>query len=278
MLTLTKYSDWTREDTLREIAISDIRTNPFQPRKIFNEESIYQLANSIKIYGLLNPITVRMLSNGKFELIAGERRLRACKFLGMKTVKAIIKTSVDQDSAMLAMIENLQRENLHFFEEAEGYLALIKEHGMTQETLARRISKNQSTIANKLRLLKLPKAVKSTILSAGLTERHARALLRLHNEKSQIKLLDIIVKNNYSVRETEILVEKEIRRIYDGDGKRKIAYIFRDFSLYINTVKKAIKEIKNAGLCTDMKIDEKDDEVKLYITLKKPVNANNNSI
>ena len=278
MLTLTKYSDWTREDTLREIAISDIRTNPFQPRKIFNEESIYQLANSIKIYGLLNPITVRMLGSGKFELIAGERRLRACKFLGMKTVKAIVKTSVDQDSAMLAMIENLQRENLHFFEEAEGYLALIKEHGMTQEILARRISKNQSTIANKLRLLKLPKAVKSTILSAGLTERHARALLRLHNEKSQIKLLDIILKNNYSVRETEILVEKEIRRIYDGDGKRKIAYIFRDFSLYINTVKKAIKEIKNAGLCADMKIDEQDDEVKLYITLKKPVNANNNSI
>lgn len=273
MLKFSKTQDNknTQQQFLSEVDISAIKTNPYQPRKIFNEQSITELALSIKNFGLLQPISLRYIG-GIYELIAGERRLRACKMLGMTKIKALIITGKgEQDSAMLAMIENLQRENLHFFEEAEGYVSLMKEHGFTQEMLARKLSKNQSTVANKLRLLKLPKPIKEEITRSGLSERHARALLRLHNEESQQKLLKVITKNGCSVRETEHLVEAELKRIYDGDdSKKKLAYIFRDYRIYINTIKKAVSQVNDAGVITDMDILEKDDEVKITVILKKP--------
>jgi len=147
----------TRKPTLEMIPIFAIRPNPYQPRKYFSDEAIADLADSIRQIGLLQPINVRRAGEGGYELIAGERRLRACKLAGLTEIKAIILDSAyDRDIAMIAMIENLQRENLHFFEEAEGYQSLIREHGFTQEELATRLAKNQSTVANKLRILKLP--------------------------------------------------------------------------------------------------------------------------
>ena len=262
----------TSDAVLSTILISDIKPNPNQPRKTFHEEGIAELASSIKNYGLLQPITVRKTESGYFELIAGERRLRACKMLGEASIPAIVlEQSAEQDSAILAMIENLQRENLHFFEEAEGYLSLMKEHGFTQEMLARKLGKNQSTIANKLRILKLPKNVRSCIVHSGLTERHARTLLRLHNEEMQMRLIKTIVKNMLSVRETEQLVEQEIKKLYDGETvSKKLAYLFRDYRIYINTIKKAVNQIKDAGVSAHCDVVEEEDAVNISIRLLKP--------
>lgn len=257
---------------LCRIPLSDIKPNPNQPRKSFQEESIAELASSIKNYGLLQPITVRRTDGNAFELIAGERRLRACRMLGDTMIQAIVlEPSAEQDSAILAMIENLQRENLHFFEEAEGYLSLMKEYGFTQEMLAHKLGKNQSTIANKLRILKLPRNVRCSIVHGGLTERHARTLLRLHNEEIQLNLIKTIIKNNLSVRETEQMVESEIKRMYDGEPvSKKLAYLFRDYRIYINTIKKAVNQVKDAGVKAHCSVEEQDDSVNISIRLVKP--------
>lgn len=274
MLKFARLSDKppTSDAVLNSILIAEIRPNPAQPRKSFNEEGIAELAQSIRNYGLLQPITVRRTENGYFELIAGERRLRACKMLGETVIPAIVlEPSVEQDSAILAMIENLQRENLHFFEEAEGYLSLMKEHGFTQEMLARKLGKNQSTVANKLRILKLPRNVRNCIVHAGLTERHARTLLRLHNEEMQLRLIKVIVKNALSVRDTEQMVEQEIKKLYDGEtASKKLAYLFRDYRIYINTIKKAVNQIKDAGVSAHLNVEEQEEAVNINIRLVKP--------
>lgn len=274
MLKFARLTDkqCTSDAVLSTILISDIKPNPNQPRKTFHEEGIAELASSIKNYGLLQPITVRKTESAYFELIAGERRLRACKMLGETSIAAIVlEPSAEQDSAILAMIENLQRENLHFFEEAEGYLSLMKEHGFTQEMLARKLGKNQSTIANKLRILKLPKNVRNCIVHSGLTERHARTLLRLHNEEMQLRLIKTIVKNTMSVRETEQLVEQEIKKLYDGETvTKKLAYLFRDYRIYINTIKKAVNQVKDAGVSAHCDVEELEDSVNISIRLLKP--------
>ena len=170
-----------REREVARIPIEAIRPNPYQPRCVFAQEALEELCASIKQYGLLQPISVRKAGNDAYELIAGERRLRACRMAGMTAIDAIVFSAYEQDSAVIAMMENLQRENLHYMEEAEGYQNLIRDHGLSQDELARRLGKNQSTIANKMRILKLPLTVKRMLLQYNLTERHARALLRLRN-------------------------------------------------------------------------------------------------
>ncbi|MBR3843722.1 MAG: ParB/RepB/Spo0J family partition protein [Christensenellaceae bacterium] len=230
----------TEEECLMQIPIGSIRTNPYQPRKSFSDEALHELSASIRRYGLLQPITVRRIRNG-YELIAGERRLRASKLAGLHMISCIVIPQLaDQDSAMLAMIENLQRENLNFFEEAEGYQNLIKKNGLTQEELARRLSKNQSTIANKLRILRLPKSVRERILHHALTERHARALLRLHDEKAQLSMIDKIVRDGLSVKATEILVEKELLRLYGEEEETPEKDSKTEEETFIETIKSLI--------------------------------------
>ena len=212
-----------REREVARIPIDSIRPNPYQPRRVFSQEALEELCASIKQYGLLQPISVRKTGNDTFELIAGERRLRASKMAGMKYIDAIIFSTYEQDSAVIAMMENLQRENLHYMEEAEGYQNLIRDHGLSQDELARRLGKNQSTIANKMRILKLPMPVKRMLLQYNLTERHARALLRLHDEEAQIKVIQIIVAQGLNVKATEDLVERTISRMYRRGGEREEA-------------------------------------------------------
>lgn len=260
---------------LETISIEHIKRSPYQPRKSFSKAALIELAGSIKNYGLLQPISVRFISKDNYELIAGERRYRAVRMLGHTQIEAIVHYGKeDESAAMLTMIENLQRENLHFFEEAEGYVLLLKEHGMTQESLAKKLCKNQSTIANKLRLLKLPFQVKLEVKKSGLTERHARALLRLHDEKLQLKMLETIAKKNCSVRETELLVERELKKLYDEDPEKtgKLKFLFSDLRIYINTVKKAVEQIKTAGINADIEITDNGSEVDINISLKKPAN------
>lgn len=263
--------DKSEGNTLEIIPVNYIRPNPYQPRRVFTEESLNELSHSIKQYGLLQPITVRKLSHNYYEIIAGERRWRAVCRAGFTHIKAVIQPAIDEDSAVIALIENLQRENLHFFEEAEGYLSLMREHGLTQEELARRLGKNQSTVANKMRILKLPSNVKDLITTYRLSERHARALLRLHNAEAQIKLIKDIKQRNLSVKITEEIVERMLSKLYgeEPEMRQNIVCIMQDYRIYINTIKKALSRIKKSGVKVSYQACESKDKIAINIELAK---------
>lgn len=252
------------------IPISKIKTNPYQPRKFFSENAIKELARSIREVGLLQPITLRSTASG-YELVAGERRLRACKMLGMKEISAIVVPNMREcEAALLAMIENLQREDLHFQEEAEGYQSLMRQHGLTQEELGRRLSKSQSCIANKVRLLRLPRSIKEKIISYQLTERHARALMRLPDESLQNKIADRAGREGLSVMATENLVEQELARIYvsEDDTQRKVR-CHLGHTIYLNSIRHTIEKIRGCGAEIDVVREDKPDKVVLTIEIPK---------
>ena len=217
------------EKIVIQIPIEEIVPNPYQPRRVFSEKSLEELKNSIESYGVLQPITVRK-KNEKFELVAGERRLRAAKLANLKTIPAIVHEVSDETSAVLALLENLQREDLNFIEEALGYENLIKEHNFTQQQLAEKLGKNQSTIANKLRILKLPESIKESLVQNGLTERHARALLKLPNEELMSQVVSKIIKNELTVKKTEKLVKDILDNIEakeDTEKKQNIKRLYK---------------------------------------------------
>ncbi|GAE89238.1 chromosome (plasmid) partitioning protein ParB [Acetivibrio straminisolvens JCM 21531] len=212
-----------------------------------------ELCESVKQYGVLQPINVRKISANMYELVAGERRLRAATMAGLTTIPCIVVDVDDNDSAVLALIENLQREDLSYMEEAEGYSNLINEHGFTQEELASKIGKSQSTIANKIRLLKLPPLVKKILADNNLTERHARALLKLHDEQLQLKVLKKVCEKGLNVKKTEELVEKAIEKYtmqQENEKKNKIKFTraIKDIRIFINTIKQAIILMKKSGV------------------------------
>jgi ParB family chromosome partitioning protein len=259
-------------DMVREIYIDLIRPNPYQPRKHFDSYQLEELAKSINIYGVLQPIIVRKNGN-YYDLIAGERRLRACQNLGYKTIPAVVRSMSDRDIAEIALIENLQREDLNYFEEAEGYKKLIQEFNLTQEEVALRVGKSQSTIANKIRLLKLPHEVRLNIMLDVITERHARALLKLPDTASQLAVLREIYTNNLNVKDTDALVEAQLRknraapRLSQG---KKVLRIFKDLRIYINTLKSAVSTIKEAGINVKMSEKEYDQYVEIIVQIRKP--------
>ena len=256
---------------LTEIPVASIRRNPYQPRVTFDEESIAELAQSIRQVGLIQPLVVRKAPDGAFELVAGERRLRAVKSLGMENVTCIVEQGMeDESSAMMALIENLQREDLHYLEEAQCYNTLLSTYNLTQEELAARLGKSQSSIANKLRLLRLPEEVKSAMAEAHLTERHARALLKLKDEKTQLALVDKIAKKSLSVKETEKLVDKTLNRLYDekADGVRprpKILRIVKDYRLFMNTINAAVNTLRETGMTVAVEQEDRENGVDIHI-------------
>ena len=196
------------QDTLQMIPISQIRPNPYQPRKYFSDEAIRELSSSIRQIGLLQPINVRQIGPERYEVIAGERRLRASKLAGLTHIKAIVRNEAyDTDVAMIAMIENLQREDLNPMEEAEGYQTLMQQYNMTQEETAQRVGKSRSAVANALRLLNLCPPVRAMVEDGRLTNGHARALLPLSPALQETTAASIL-KNDLSVRQTEQLVKK----------------------------------------------------------------------
>lgn len=244
-----------KKDEIRNISyisVDCVRPNPYQPRKQFSKASLEELCESIKQYGVIQPINVRKITSNHYELVAGERRLRAATMAGLTQIPAIIINVNDNDSAVLALIENLQREDLSYMEEAEGYNNLINEHGFTQEDLANKIGKSQSTIANKIRLLKLPPMVKKILQDNSLTERHARALLKLHDEQLQLKVLKNVCEKGLNVKKTEELVERAIEK-YTAQEKEKVTEkkftrAIKDIRIFINTIKQAIDIMKKSGL------------------------------
>ncbi|GMB00154.1 nucleoid occlusion protein [Pelosinus sp. IPA-1] len=260
------------EGNVKHVQITDIVPNPFQPRKIFTEESLQELASSIGEYGVIQPLIVRAIADG-FELVAGERRLRASKLAGLQQVPVIVKEFTDKEVAELAMIENLQREDLHFLEEAEGFQQLITSFGFTQEELAKRMGKNQSTIANKLRLLKLIPEVRAVVANEKLTERHARSLLKIDDSRLQLEVLELISEKNLNVRETEELIEEfleDIAKQVEAKNvpKRNVVKIIRDVRIFINTINNVVGEMKKTGL--KIKVKQEQDEEFIHINLRIP--------
>ena len=265
-----KLEGWyIMQNNVNHVSVELITPNVYQPRKYFNEEAIEELSQSIKTYGIIQPLTVRKSGENRYELVAGERRLRAAKKIGLLQVPVIIIDITDKDSAAIALLENLQREDLNFLEEAIAYYNLIQDHSYTQEQLAQTIGKKQSTIANKLRLLKLDKEITSVLVENKLTERHARALLKLPDMNLQKKVLKAIIDKSLNVKNTEDLIEKELLKLCRDevavDGKKKIKGIFAP-RVYINTIKQVFDKY---GINAEYKSKELEDSIEVTIRIPK---------
>lgn len=254
------------------IPVDMIFPNPYQPRKNFSDSSLEELKNSIMMYGVLQPISVRKINEERYELIAGERRLRASKLAGMDVIPAVVLKADEVDSAIIALIENLQREDLDFLEEAEGYQNLLTNYNFTQEELAQKIGKSQSTIANKIRLLKLSPDILKIIKENNLTERHARALLRVHDEKIQFKILQQVIKKKLNVKETEELINKVLDSLENKEKiekKRKLTRVLKDVRIYINTIKQAVNLMNKSGVKAVLNQVEGDDYLEFIVRISK---------
>lgn len=249
-----------------QIDIDAIYPNPAQPRRVFNEQELLALSRSIRTSGLLQPISVRRVRNG-YELIAGERRLRACKIAGLPTISCIVCDCTSETSAMLAMTENLQRQDLQIFEEAEGIRRLIEEWDVTQEEAALRLGKSQSTLANKLRLLRLTETERIKITEAGLTERHARALLRITDDKIREKTLEEIIERQLNVQQTDAMIE----RLLSGKKKPKSKHVFivKDVRVFLNTINHAIETMKLSGINAQTLKSENDEYIECVVRIPK---------
>ena len=258
-----------------KVDIDKIFPNPYQPRKNFDEDALRDLSSSIDQFGVLQPLLVAPAEDGRFMLIAGERRLRASKLAELKEVPVIVSEYTSQQIAEIALIENLQREGLHFLEEAEGYEKLIKEFNLTQEAMAARVGKKQSTIANKLRLLKLSYRVRKILLEADLSERHARALLKLDDEEKQVQVLTAVIDNGYSVRQTESYIDRMLDKAEKQKRRRPI--IVNDVRIYLNSIKQVVNAIKDVGIPVNMEQEVDGDDVIVSVrikNMKKPKGGN----
>lgn len=258
-----------------KVPIGQIFPNPYQPRKSFDEAALEELSASIAQYGVLQPLLVSPAEDGRYLLIAGERRLRASRMAKLTEVPVIISDYTNQQIAEIALIENLQREDLHFLEEAEGYEQLMEQFHLTQEAMAARVGKKQSTIANKLRLLRLSPAVRKVLVDAGLSERHARALLKLEDDAKRLEVLEVVVAKNYSVRQTEEYINKLLED--NQQEKRRRMVIVNDVRIYLNSIKQVVNAIKDVGIPVNMEQTVEGDEVIVSVRIKnqkKPKGGN----
>ena len=227
-----------------QIPVEFIVPNPEQPRKVFTDNELEELTNSIREYGVLQPLLVKRTEGKKFILIAGERRLRASKLAGLHRVPVIIKDLEEPEAALIALVENVQREDLNFLEEARAYKKLMEDFNLTQGEIAKRVGKQQSTISNKIRILALPEELQQMLMTNKLTERHARALLKLGDEDDRRKILKRVVDNNLNVKQTEKLIEDFLEgKEKSYRKKNKINYI--SYKIYLNTIRKAFNQVKN---------------------------------
>ena len=255
-------------ETMRvvSIPINSIFPNPSQPRKYFDSNSLEELTASIEEFGVLQPISVRKVRCG-YEIIAGERRCRAAENAGLDTIPAIIMNADEKKSALLALLENLQRDDLSFFEIAESYQSLIRTQGMTQEEIAQKIGKSQSTIANKLRLLRLYPRTKRLILEYSLSERHARALLHLTDEEAQLTAVREINEKKLNVSQTEEMIKKMLSSGTSSKQKLQLKS-FQDIRVFTNTIKHALEIMRDGGVNADMETNSFDWGIEYIIKVK----------
>ena len=251
------------------LPIGAVRPNPSQPRKIFDQQGLQELAASIVQYGILQPLSVRRRQDG-YELVAGERRLRAARMAGLTEVPCILLSVDEEQSGMLALVENLQRRDLDFIEEAEGLARLMRLYGMSQEQAAMRVGKSQSAVANKLRLLRHPPAVLAAIRQNGLSERHARALLKLEGEQARLDAVAEIVRRQMNVATAEQYIDRLLAERQPPEPRRGLGrFILRDVRLFLNTVEHNLDLIKNAGIPAAKTQEETDEEIVLTIRIPK---------
>ena len=248
----------------------ELQPNPVQPRTVFDEDSLAELAESIRSYGILHPLTVRRRA-GRYELVAGERRLRAARLAGLREVPCVLMDVNMEDAGLIALIENLQRRDLDFLEEANGIRQLIRMFGMSQEEAARRLGKSQSAVANKLRILKLPEDLLETLRGRGLSERHARALLRLPDDESRRAALGKIIEKDMTVAAAESYIDALLAQKETGEepaeGKR--SFVMRDLRLFLNSVTRSLELMRQGGVAADMQRRETPDALILTISIPK---------
>ncbi|MFO7254089.1 MULTISPECIES: ParB/RepB/Spo0J family partition protein [Limnochorda] len=257
------------KEQVQQLPIARIDRNPYQPREVFDDEALAALRASIEVHGILQPIVVRPAEEeGRYQLVAGERRLQAAKALGWEHVPAIIRTVGNQELAELALIENLQREDLHFLEEARAYQRLVEEFGLTQRELAERVGKGQSTVANKLRLLQLAPKVQEIVRERGLSERHARALLQLEGAEAQEEAARIIADRGMTVREAEAWIARRKERAQQAKQRR--VWILKDVRLFLNGIQQLVKQVQSSGIPVEWEQEQDGDwiEVRLRINRK----------
>ena len=264
---LRSFENKKTENKILLIPQGDILPNPNQPRRRFDYDELEGLAQSIRANGILQPLLVRHLDDGKYELVAGERRLRAARLIGLTKLPCIVNEISESESAVFAVIENLQRSNLDYFEEAEAIALLMSDYRLSQEELCKRLGKAQSTISNKLRLLKLSEEMRYRISRAGLTERHARTLLSLTDEVQRARALSIIIDRHLTVSESESLVEQMLRK--NEAPKRQILKGFKDIRIFINTLNNAVDTIRRAGIDADSIKTETDEYVEYIVRIPK---------
>lgn len=251
-----------------EVPIEMIKVNRQQPRQSFGEQQLRELRDSIKEYGVLQPLILRKEAGGGFLLIAGERRLRAAAMAGLDKVPAIIKEATEEEIGLIALVENIQRENLGYIEEAKAYQQLMEKYGINQSSLALKLGKNQSTISNKIRLLSLPEDIQQLLISNKLTERHARSLLKVEGDGERRLIVDKVIKHGFNVRQTEKLVEEylEGRAIKDKE-KNKIRHI--SYKLYLNTLRKAFTDMDLHEKGATFEQRDEGDSLKITIIIPK---------
>ena len=258
------------ENKVLEIPTIQIRPNKTQPRKYFDEDELRLLSQSISTNGILQPLTVRKLSQTEYELVAGERRLRAAVLAGLSKVPCVLIKCTDKESAIFALLENIQRSDLNMFEEARGISRLIRKFGLTQEDAAIRLGKKQSTIANKMRLLKLSMEEQDWILQAGLSERHARALLRIDDEEVRKEMLSKIVAENLSAKDTEDEVVKMLcRTTVTTTATQDKKFIVRDVRIFVNTIAKAVDTMRLSGINAVAKKAETEEYIEYTVKIPK---------
>ena len=258
------------ENTIADIPIIKIRPNKAQPRKVFSEDELSALSRSISENGILQPLTVRKVSSTEYELVAGERRLRAAVMAGLRKVPCIVVKCSDRESAVYALLENLQRADLGIFEEARGIAKLIRRYGLTQEQAAIKLGKTQSTIANKLRLLRLSEEEQEWMEKAGLSERHARALIRIENETVRREVLSRIITENLNVKQSERLVGIYLNSTpkparVKGNSKA----VIKDIRIFLNTINRAIDTMRLSGINAQSNKTDTEDFIEYTIRIPK---------
>jgi ParB family chromosome partitioning protein len=256
------------ERRVLELPVSDICPNPRQPRQYFDPEGLWELSSSIRQHGVLQPLTVRH-TDGGWELIAGERRLRAAKLAGLETVPCIEAAVTDQESALLALVENLQRRDLHYFEEAAAIADYLRQSGVTQEEAAALLGRSPSAVANKLRLLRLSPACREVLVENGLSERHARCLLRLEDESERLAALRHIADRQLTVAQAEQYVERRLTALQSTPPAGRRTFILKDVRLFLNSLDRGLRLIREAGVDAESGREETEDAILLTIRIPK---------
>lgn len=262
----TEVMDSAPRRQMRWLPIQAIQPNPHQPRRQMDAQQMDELAASIRELGLLQPVTVRMIGRNRYELIAGERRMRACERNGMTHIDAIVLPASDADSALMAMVENLQRESLHYLDEAQGYDAILRTCGMSQQALADRLGKSQGALANKLRLLQLPESARDLVRRYALSERHARALLRLPDEQRQVQAARGMAERKLTVREAEAYVDMLLRA---PRPQRRVWAIIRDHRPYVNAIRDIVQQMQHTGVPAKVDVREEADFIEVTVHMPR---------